>query len=202
MRHHTWDLKTGSVPVSTTKRMLFGLNLKKTVFFHQKSDQRAGRALGSSFVCIWSIPRTKSGDRSNLARRSVVTHQNRQIRTVLEPCDWPVDGSHGRLAILYGYRDRWGVRGAVRARLVAIRPSPTTRADARARYGRQHGFLLWFPGMMGISVWDTQASELRESLPGSCCPSASFHRRDRSGRLIPASAQGPLPRMNSLASID
>ena len=168
MRHHTWDPKTGCVPVSR-KRMLFGLNLKKTLFFPQKSDQRAGWPLGNTFVWLWPIPRHKSGDRSNLARRSVTPHENHQIRPVLGPCDWPVDRSDGRLAILYGYWDRKGVRGGC--------PGPshrhptiagcTTRADARARDGRLHGFLLWFPGMMNISERERQASVPQESLPGA-----------------------------------
>ena len=147
MRHHTWDLKTGCVPVST-KRMLFGLNLKKTVIFHQKSNQRAGRALGSSFVCIWSIPRPKSGDRSNLGWRSVVTHQNHQIRAILGPSDWTVYRSDGRLTILYGYRDRWGVRGAVWVRLVAIRPSPGAPPGPTQELGMADctGFCYGFQG--------------------------------------------------------
>ena len=81
----------------------------------------------------------------------------------------------------------------------------TTRADARARDGRQHRVLLWFPGMMGISEWERQASGLRESLPGSYS-SASLRHRARAGRLIPLrapGAQGLLPRIvDSLASSD
>ena len=63
-------------------------------------------------------------------------------------------------------------------------------------------FLLWFPGMMGISVWDTQLLGC-----GNHCQGAAAHQFPSTaepGRVAdPPRGQGPLPRiMNSLASID
>ena len=73
------------------------------------------------------------------------------------------------------YWDRVGVQGGFRDRLVGTRPSPGAPPGPTQDLGdgRPHGFLLWFPGMMRISEWDTEVSGLQESLTGSCS-SASY----------------------------